>query len=708
MKSTSNSVRQHLDSEVTALCTCWKIIRQDGKTLLFTDADTDLTIDGEVYLSIGAYSRTAIESTAQLAVDNLDVAGIATPLVLPLEELRAGAFDHAEVYIFLTPWINPSFGKVKLRKGFFGEVRVLPNGTFDVELRGLLQKLAHNYMEVFSATCRNDLGDARCGVQLYHPFTSRGATLALPLRDSDFEELGSRGANATAGWYDPTASGEIMTVTAPTNTGSYAARGGVDGFLQQDLDLTKMGPDFIDHVEEEKVTFRLHGWRRDNGARGRVRAQFFDDAGKTVRQSTYLSAPDTYLRLPETMRLPGDFTVEFWIRTRETSATGQCLIAGTYEIIEGADTNIYSLEIRNGAGSDDRRRLYLDQQRRGTNNSLWNDTITNMNNVTHYDDRQWHHVALVRRGGTIELYVDAVLSGEADMSPIYSGKEWGLQFFGGKSGSTTTIAADWDDIRVWDHAREQWQIAAFRFSDLPAGQAGLRAYYPFENGTVNEGYAALGNISTNAGFGTSVSVGAPVKSTHRGNSFDVGTGFQNVGSNWVLTTLTGFVPPRARTMRLIFDAQADGGSPTGALLDSLFGYFLDADSAHTVPNLDESGSHWKRAGMVVSGGGNRIFRASINEPRAIDGWFNGGLVTFYTGKNAGGSMEVKTWYNATGQIELYLSMPYPIEPGDIFTVYPGCDKSRICCTLLFNNIENMFATPDVPGEDELFRYPDAK
>lgn len=70
-------------------------------------------------------------------------------------------------------------------------------------------------------------------------------------------------------------------------------------------------------------------------------------------------------------------------------------------------------------------------------------------------------------------------------------------------------------------------------------------------------------------------------------------------------------------------------------------------------------------------------------------------------------MEVKGWKQAEGEIELYLSLPYEITPGDLFTIYPGCDKSRVCCAVLFDNTINMFATPDVPGEDELFRYPDS-
>jgi hypothetical protein len=73
---------------------------------------------------------------------------------------------------------------------------------------------------------------------------------------------------------------------------------------------------------------------------------------------------------------------------------------------------------------------------------------------------------------------------------------------------------------------------------------------------------------------------------------------------------------------------------------------------------------------------------------------------------------IKTQYVAVtiapGTLELFLSLPFPIEAGDLFTLYPGCDKSRITCAAIFDNVTKMLGAPDVPGQDALFSYPDVK
>ena len=103
-----------------------------------------------------------------------------------------------------------------------------------------------------------------------------------------------------------------------------------------------------------------------------------------------------------------------------------------------------------------------------------------------------------------------------------------------------------------------------------------------------------------------------------------------------------------------------------------------------------------------------VFTAAITEPRAVDGWFAGGVLTFETGANAGASMEVKGWTRDPGRIELYLPLGYPIEPGDVFRIHPGCDKRLDTCLDRFANVLNFRGEPYIPGQDLLMSYPDAR
>ena len=82
---------------MTTLATCWKITRRDGVVLGFTDHVRDLEVDGVTYRAGSGYTRTAIRSTADLAVDNLDVESVFSDDGITEEDLRTGKYDFADV-----------------------------------------------------------------------------------------------------------------------------------------------------------------------------------------------------------------------------------------------------------------------------------------------------------------------------------------------------------------------------------------------------------------------------------------------------------------------------------------------------------------------------------------------------------------------------------------------------------------------------------
>ena len=187
MKAVSAQLATHLAGPVTTLATCWSITRRDGAVFRFTDHDRDIAFDGNSYLARFGYSRTAVTSDAQLAVDNLDVDGIFDDEAITEEEMRAGLFDYAEVRLFLVNWADPGMGALRLRRGWLGEVTLTENGMFRSELRGLTQALQQEIGELYSAECRADLGDQRCRVPVLPDVIIRstaytvGALLRVPL-----------------------------------------------------------------------------------------------------------------------------------------------------------------------------------------------------------------------------------------------------------------------------------------------------------------------------------------------------------------------------------------------------------------------------------------------------------------------------------------------------------------------------------------------
>ena len=116
-------------------------------------------------------------------------------------------------------------------------------------------------------------------------------------------------------------------------------------------------------------------------------------------------------------------------------------------------------------------------------------------------------------------------------------------------------------------------------------------------------------------------------------------------------------------------------------------------------------SGFTAAGTVTSVTDTQNFTIAITEPRAIDGWFAHGVLSWTSGDNNGRAMEVKTWTQTGGVVQLYLPMPQPVQVGDALTIYPGCDKRIGHCRDKFNNIVNMRAEPYVPGTDFMLTSP---
>jgi uncharacterized phage protein (TIGR02218 family) len=173
MKTGAATLNTHLAGEELTLATCWRIQRQDGVVKAFTDHDRDLVVSGVTYKAASGYTRSAIATGSELAVDNLTVEGLLDSAELTAEDLRAGAYDHASFEICWVNWANPAGGILKLRTGWLGEVRET-RGQFAVELRGLLQAYSRHLGQLYTPSCRADFGDARCGLDLT-PLTITGS-----------------------------------------------------------------------------------------------------------------------------------------------------------------------------------------------------------------------------------------------------------------------------------------------------------------------------------------------------------------------------------------------------------------------------------------------------------------------------------------------------------------------------------------------------
>ncbi|WP_067490218.1 LamG-like jellyroll fold domain-containing protein [Actinomadura hibisca] len=166
----------------------------------------------------------------------------------------------------------------------------------------------------------------------------------------------------------------------------------------------------------------------------------------------------------------GDFTVEAWVRT---------LAGGTVVGKKGID---------DGPGEGG---FWLVARPDGTIGFVTGDgrgTFRFDSVATAVCDGVWHHVAAVRQGTTIALYLDGVAldgssSGDA-LPPLNVDNPQRLTFgiLDRQQEQYREFAGSLAEVRLWNRARAAQEIVAALGTSLPPGTAGLAGYWPLEGG----------------------------------------------------------------------------------------------------------------------------------------------------------------------------------------------------------------------------------
>ncbi|HXO68530.1 MAG TPA: DUF2163 domain-containing protein [Bradyrhizobium sp.] len=167
MRSIPPLLQSKLDSGVTTLARCWKLLRRDGVVLGFTDHDRDLVVGGVTFRAGTGFSSSEAASRFDLSVDGAEISGALADDSLTDADLAAGRYDAAQVETWLVDWSDPSLNVLTAR-GTLGEVR-REGQAFVAELRGLADLLSQESGRLYTARCGADLGDARCKVDLTNP-----------------------------------------------------------------------------------------------------------------------------------------------------------------------------------------------------------------------------------------------------------------------------------------------------------------------------------------------------------------------------------------------------------------------------------------------------------------------------------------------------------------------------------------------------------
>ena len=167
MQVISSQLQNELAGEISHLCYCWEIIRQDGSRVGLTDHNEDLVVDGVRYYANAGMRLSRIEKRSVFSEQGLDVEGVLNHPLLKAEELDAGLYDAARFRVWLVNWQEPE-NRLRLLSGSLGEVS--HDGTvFRVAVKSHAADLNSEVGDIYQRQCPAQLGDARCRVDLNQP-----------------------------------------------------------------------------------------------------------------------------------------------------------------------------------------------------------------------------------------------------------------------------------------------------------------------------------------------------------------------------------------------------------------------------------------------------------------------------------------------------------------------------------------------------------
>lgn len=114
-------------------------------------------------------------------------------------------------------------------------------------------------------------------------------------------------------------------------------------------------------------------------------------------------------------------------------------------------------------------------------------------------------------------------------------------------------------------------------------------------------------------------------------------------------------------------------------------------------------------GTVTTVTSRRRFNSTLDlgSQTPANGYFETGKFIFATGQNAGFKKQVKfdSVGGVLGRLSLWDALPYDPAPGDIFTIWPGCNRNFSRCQFFNNTINFRGHGRWIPGIPKISRAP---
>ncbi len=175
MRAASVQLQARLNGESTSLARLWRVTRRDGQVLRFTDSVRPVTIQiapdatPQVYRSDVSFTASAIFTSRSMAnQQSVTITFIMDPGGFAETDIRARAYDGAKSEVYVVDYNFPQYGTVSMYQGTFGMITLSDQRVCTVEVIPMDSSLNGIGLatEKYQQTCRANLGDARCKVDL--------------------------------------------------------------------------------------------------------------------------------------------------------------------------------------------------------------------------------------------------------------------------------------------------------------------------------------------------------------------------------------------------------------------------------------------------------------------------------------------------------------------------------------------------------------
>lgn len=157
-----------LDSRTVSYCYLIKIVSErSGAVYGFTTSDARIEFDdgihNVVYSPVNSLTPQNIQEVSDMDTDTTEAHGWFTDAIRRLFD--AGEMDGGEATVYRVLYDNLAAGAELIMFGVVAGVKYEadPNSPRKVQIRGLDHLLKTKRNDLYSITCRNDFGDARCG-----------------------------------------------------------------------------------------------------------------------------------------------------------------------------------------------------------------------------------------------------------------------------------------------------------------------------------------------------------------------------------------------------------------------------------------------------------------------------------------------------------------------------------------------------------------